>query len=471
MLQRVDPVQLVLGISDERAHRVDLRLDRVDLGAARELIAELALDIGEDAVESVDTSFDLLHELQPGRHAVQLTVELARQLAHAGGLLRALFDEAELGLDGVHLRLDLGHARVQQRDALDEALERHAIGAELVAQLRSFGVRLVELDDLLLQPLEIAPALIERHELRIGALGQLVHLFEPGMQGLERFLFLVELVALREQLLVSLRERVDALVQLRDVLVFRGERFHAPFGFADRCLQHAQPLIEDFEFLLLDREPVDVPANRIVQRVPILLDARNLARELVLRLGGRVELADGFARQLLHAREVLFGARDLLVAFVQLGNLRVHRPDELVQSIGFDDGMVDCVLLALERFGLVRDVLGQRVERREALFGVLAELVQLCERAHALFDVLHRFHRRAAVFARLARHLADAGVVLAEDSGGGAHLLEIGLQRAGGIERILEIALRLPQLRSQIFEGRALLLQRVEAGLRLERLR
>ena len=132
--------------------------------------------------------------------------------------------------------------------------------------------------------------------------------------------------------------------------------------------------------------------------------------------------------------------------------------------------MVDRVLLALERLGLVRDVLGQRVERREPLFGVLAELVQLCERAHALLDVLDRFHRRAAVFARFARHLADAGVVLAEDRGGGAHLLELGLQRAGGIERLLEIALRLPQLRSQIFERRALLLQRVEAGLRLERL-
>ena len=140
-----------------------------------------------------------------------------------------------------------------------------------------------------------------------------------------------------------------------------------------------------------------------------------LARELVLRLRGRIELARGLGRELLHAREVLFGARDLLVAFVQLRDLRVHRPHQLVQAVGFDDGVVDRVLLALERLGLVRDVLGQRVERREPLLGVLAELVQLRERAHALFDVLHRFHRGAAVFARLARHLADAGVVLAED--------------------------------------------------------
>ena len=101
------PSELVLGVADERAQRVDLRLDRVDLGAARELIAELALDVGQDAVEAVDAPFDLLHELQPGRHAIQLAVELARELADASGLLRAFFDEAELGLDGVHLRLDL----------------------------------------------------------------------------------------------------------------------------------------------------------------------------------------------------------------------------------------------------------------------------------------------------------------------------------------------------------------------------
>ena len=39
---------------------------------------------------------------------------------------------------------------------------------------------------------------------------------------------------------------------------------------------------------------------------------------------------------------------------------------------------------------VVRDVLGQRVERGEPFFGVLAELVHLRERAHALFDVFHR---------------------------------------------------------------------------------
>ena len=176
-------------------------LMRIDLGAARELIAELAIDVGQDAVESVDSRFDLLDELQPGRHAVHLAVELACQLADARGLLRAFVDESELGLDGVHLRLDLGRARVERRDALDEAFERRAIRAELVAQLRRLGVRLVEVDDLLFQRLEVAPALVERHELRIRALGQLVHLVEPGMQRLERLLLLVELVALREQLL------------------------------------------------------------------------------------------------------------------------------------------------------------------------------------------------------------------------------------------------------------------------------
>ena len=133
--------------------------------------------------------------------------------------------------------------------------------------------------------------------------------------------------------------------------------------------------------------------------------------------------------------------------------------------------MVDRVLLALERFRFMRDVFGKGVERGQPLFGAFAQLVKLRERAHALFDIFYGFHRGAAVLARLARHLADAAVVLSENGAGGADLFELGFQRAGGIERLFEVALGLPQLRPQIFERRALLLQCVEAGLRLERLR
>ena len=73
-----------------------------------------------------------------------------------------------------------GVRELERRDALDEALERRAIGAELVAQLRGLGVRLVEVDDFLPERLEIAAALVERDELRVRALRELVHLVEPA---------------------------------------------------------------------------------------------------------------------------------------------------------------------------------------------------------------------------------------------------------------------------------------------------
>ena len=281
----------------------------------------------------------------------------------------------------------------------------------------------------------------------------------------------VQLVALREELLVPRRQRIDALMELRHVLVLRRECVHAPFGLADRGLQYAQTLIESLELLLLDGELVHVSANRLVQRMPVLLDPRHLARELVLGLRGYVERARRLSCELLHPREVLFCARNLLVALVQLGNLRLHRPYELVQPVGLDHGMVDRVLLALEGLRFVRDMFGKGVERGQALFRAFAQFEKLRERPHALFDIPHSFQGGAAVVARLARHLPDAGVILSEDRAGGADLLELGSQRAGGIERLFEIALSLLELGPQIFERRALLLQRVETGLRLERLR
>ena len=70
VLHRIDAFQFVLRIADECANGIDLRFDGIDLGATRELIAELALDIGHHAIETVDAPFDLLDELQPGCHAV-----------------------------------------------------------------------------------------------------------------------------------------------------------------------------------------------------------------------------------------------------------------------------------------------------------------------------------------------------------------------------------------------------------------
>ena len=133
--------------------------------------------------------------------------------------------------------------------------------------------------------------------------------------------------------------------------------------------------------------------------------------------------------------------------------------------------MVDRVFLAFERLGFVGHVLGERVERCEPLLGVLAQLVKLPQRTETFLDVLHSLHRGAAVFAGLARGLANPRIVLPQNRCGRAHLVELRLQAAGLIERRFQIRLRLPKLRAQVFERCALFLQRVEAGLGFERLR
>ena len=72
VLKGVDAVELALGVADERCRRVSICvLIVVDLGAPRQLIVQLVLDIGQHAVEAVDPRFDLLDELQPGGHAVR----------------------------------------------------------------------------------------------------------------------------------------------------------------------------------------------------------------------------------------------------------------------------------------------------------------------------------------------------------------------------------------------------------------
>ena len=204
----------------------------------------------------------MFHELQARGHSVQLTIELARELADARRFLGAFLDEAELGLDGIHFRFDFRRARVQGAHALDERFKRRTIGRQLVAQHRGFGVRLVKVGNVFAQRLEVAAALVERHQLRIGALGQLVHLFQPRVQHFERFLFFRELVVLSEELLEPLRQRVDALIELRDVLVFGRQRVHPSLGFADRGLERVQPLIERLELFLFDAQSLDVAANR-----------------------------------------------------------------------------------------------------------------------------------------------------------------------------------------------------------------
>ena len=204
----------------------------------------------------------------------------------------------------------------------------------------------------------------------------------------------------------------------------------------------AQPLVERFELLLLQRQRLDLAADRVEQR-----GRRPSARRAVSRWTSWLSFVDASIRWLVSSdsfsmRPIVSSAfRRLLHALVQLADLHVHRPDHLVHAVGLDDGVLDGLLLAFERLGFVRDVLGERVERREPLFGALAQLVEPRQRSELVLDLLDRRHRRGRVFARFARGLADLGVVLRERRRRRADLIELALERAGLPQRLLDLGL------------------------------
>lgn len=106
--------------------------------------------------------------------------------------------------------------------------------------------------------------------------------------------------------------------------------------------------------------------------------------------------------EVLQTRGGLFAARDLPEPLVQLADLNVHIPDQLVDTIGFDDGAVDDVFLAVEHSGLLVDVLGQCIERNEPLLGFLAQFLELHEPCELVLHFLDRFHGGVRILARVA---------------------------------------------------------------------
>ncbi len=133
--------------------------------------------------------------------------------------------------------------------------------------------------------------------------------------------------------------------------------------------------------------------------------------------------------------------------------------------------MLDRLLLALERLGLVSHVFGQRVQRRETLFGALAQFVEARQRAQFVFDLFHGRHGRGHVLAGFARALADLGEVLGKCGGQRAHLIEFALECRRLPDRLLDVGIGLLQLGPEFFECGPLLFQRLERRLGAKRLR
>ncbi len=470
-LERADGVQLVLRIHHLRGEAVALRLERLELGAARQLLFEFVIDVRAERIEAVEPHLQLFDERHTRTHARNLCVELGHRLVQARRFLGALFDELQLAEDRVHLRFQLGGLRGECGDAVAEGFKADAIRAELLGELGRFCVRLIERLNVGAQNVQVGAALTQRVHLPRRLLRQLVGLREALVERLERELLLGEVVGLDEQRLEALGQTVDLLRERDEVLVLGGERGHPRLRIADADRECLEALVERLELLFLQLHRVDLAADQIQERRCFFLQLAGVAFDFLTKLRGVLELRVGLVGDLLGARERVVGARDLLDAFVQLADLDVHRPDHLVDAVGLDHGVLDRVLLALERLGFVRDVFGQRIQRRETLFGALAQLVKTRQRAELVLDLFHRRHRGGRVLAGFARGVLDLFEVLGQGRGQRANLVELRLERAGLAERLLHVAVRLLQLRAEILERRAFLLQRLERRLGAERLR
>ena len=361
--------------------------------------------------------------------------------AELGRLPGALLGLRQLTQHGVEARFDLGRSRLELTYPDDEAFERRSVRPHLVTQLYGLGVRLVEVLEVAPQALEIVPRLLHAFELRRRLLRQRLDLRQPLADRLQIHLLGGELLRPGQQSLELLAQTIDARAERRQVPLAGAQRLETALGLTHRRLQHTHPLLIDLEALLLLPDPIERGAHLIHQRPPVLLESRGLAGHLVPHLGSALRLGGRVLDELLDARHRLLAAGCFLEPFMQLADLHVHRPDHLVEPVRLHRGPVDRVFLALQRFGLLRDMLGQRVERGELVLGRLAPMLELHQRAEPALDVLHRVRHRGGVLARRSGRVPQLRVVLAELSRGATHLLDRATQPTGLLDRLARLGL------------------------------
>ena len=174
------------------------------------------------------------------------------------------------------------------------------------------------------------------------------------------------------------------------------------------------------------REGLHVPAHRLEQRGRVLRQLRRFALRLVPRLAGGFELraaspasASRCGRPFLRPWPPASCPRSACAICTSIA-----------QTISFTRlawttaCSTACCWLS-SALALLRDVLGEGVERREALLGALAQLVEPRQRPELALDVLDGGHRRGRVLARFARRLADLAVILRQRRRRRAHLIEL----------------------------------------------
>ena len=124
---RGDPFELLPRVGDLDGDAVDLAAQRLDLGAPRDLLFELAIDVAGEDVEGVQARLDALDELLLAGDAVHLAIEIVGDGDEVRRLLRALVDDGQLAGDRVHPRVELRQAGAERGRPLEERLERGAI--------------------------------------------------------------------------------------------------------------------------------------------------------------------------------------------------------------------------------------------------------------------------------------------------------------------------------------------------------
>lgn len=362
-------------------------------------------------------------------------------------------------------------AAQHRRRAFAQGFERSPVDGQLVAQLHGLGVRLVELGqfgaggvDLLLRPHQ---ALV----LHRCALGQTVDLRQLFAQRIELALLARQLAGLGHQDGKGLGERVGPLLHRRQRIVLCQYALHACFRFTHCQRQRLEALVEGVDLVLLHRQAFQGRLQVLRQRQALRFEPRRFAQERLARRVARGQFLRRGLRQLLHASQRFFGALHLLVAGGQLGDLRIHGPHHLVQAGGLDDRVLDRVLLGLERLGLVRHVLGERVERRQPLLGAHAQFLQLRERLELGLHLTHGLRCGGRVGARVVRAFANIVDLLLELGLRRTQRFEFALQRGDAGDGLSHFCRGVLQLRAQFAEVLPLVAQSVQRGVRLGCLR
>ena len=167
------------------------------------------------------------------------------------------------------------------------------------------------------------------------------------------------------------------------------ERVHALLGFLQRILERAQPLAERLELALLQGKRLDIGVHHLHKGAAIFLHAGGLVHKLIAHSCGGSDWLVDVLDKLLDAPGRLFPPCRLLQSLVQLADLHVHVPDQLVHVVGLNHGPIDDVFLPFEHLGLLAHALGQPVQRDQLFLGRPAQFLQMRKPPEFVLHLVH----------------------------------------------------------------------------------